>query len=735
MYSITLWDALKFEILNAQEEDLAQEALESIASIARTLSEGTNGPLNAYLRPIIKECKEHMEDAPTKQSQAAARILHKIATVSAQVSNILLTGILPSMFTLYQTADSTAKRRGLLEVFVQLIKANTDVYGDWCTMGTACEKPPENALIHYRDQALEIMSRGLEASSISSVSFRLTCAEGLLYLSKVRGLLSDGDIGKIIRLFYSIVLSEESFGKDEVKESAMNKLVEVAHQKPQVIVHNAFPAFMAQLPDVDVDGSSGYVSVLEAFAKFANEEKVFDTVILRLKNKFSAAVSQNASSTYIVALLSALLYALTKGTNRLEQDPKASTYYHDIVLPLLKQTSSIDVSHPKAFNDETTLDLVGRICNIIVRSQSVDDQEAIASQLYTLFRDTPQAELPPFRVDASPESHKTLIVSTHLLASFHKETRLPCEIELLVATLANYTQQPQLSAPVRSAALRQLSLAINKFYSTLSLKTCLDPLIDAPFELFSSERLDTQRIRIIFACLKGILLRSSPALAILYPQLLAFLAHPKYGTTVAHGFSTLLQPDDLLTKANHCQISGLHKQKSFALLVPRITKSFREAASDQKHNYLIALSGVLRWLPFDVIVDEVDALVLPLLQSLDLSDGSADFVKEAAIASLTEMLLQRPHVVEEHAGSLISRLLANSIGRSEAGTPSKVRAAACRCLMLVPDKLKLEVVLPYRRQVCKKLTAALDDGKREVRSAAVKCRARWLKVDEAGDED
>ena len=115
MYSITLWDALKFEILNAQEEDLAQEALESIASIARTLSEGTNGPLNAYLRPIIKECKEHMEDAPTKQSQAAARILHKIATVSAQVSNILLTGILPSMFTLYQTADSTAKRRGLLE--------------------------------------------------------------------------------------------------------------------------------------------------------------------------------------------------------------------------------------------------------------------------------------------------------------------------------------------------------------------------------------------------------------------------------------------------------------------------------------------------------------------------------------------------------------------------------------------------------------------------------------------
>jgi DNA repair/transcription protein MET18/MMS19 len=52
----------------------------------------------------------------------------------------------------------------------------------------------------------------------------------------------------------------------------------------------------------------------------------------------------------------------------------------------------------------------------------------------------------------------------------------------------------------------------------------------------------------------------------------------------------------------------------------------------------------------------------------------------------------------------------------------------------VADKFKQETVLPYRRQVVKKLVIALDDGKREVRSAAVKCRAKWLGVDDEDDD-
>jgi DNA repair/transcription protein MET18/MMS19 len=729
LYAITLWDSLKFEVLNVQEEDLAQEALAGLAAIARTLSQGTPGSLNAYLKPIIKECNEHLEDAPTKQSQASARFLESIANVSPEVTSLILAGVLPNLFVLFQTADTMAKRRGLLEVLVQLIKANIDVYGDWRTMGPGGEQVGNNALAQFRDQALEVMLNGLETAPSKEVSFRMVCLNGLIQLSKSRGLLSDEDVAKVIQLLHSVVIHEESYGKDEVKEAAINGIVEIAHQKPQVVVDKAFPAFLAQLPDTDADGSHSYSTVLEAFAKLASEEQVFDTVILRLKNKFNTAVGQGASSAYLVALLSAILYALNKGENKLSQNSGTSNYYEQIALPLIQRVSSSDSSHPTAFNDETTLDLVGRICNLIIRYLPTHQQNGIAAELYTLFRGTPQNELPPFNLNVQPEVNKSMIVSTHLLASFRKDTSLPCELQFLVSCLANYAQQPSLSLPVRSASLRQMSLVINKYYTSAALKTCMDPLI-SEFDLLNPEKLDPPRIRIIFACLKGIVLRSSPALNTLYPTLLSLLSHPQYGSTVAQGFTTLLQPDDLLTKANHCQILGLHKHKSFTLLIPNITKSFREADQATKPNYLIALSGALRWMPFDIVVEEVSQLITLLLQSLDLQ--GIDIVKEAAISTLTSTLLEKPQVLEEHTGALISRLLANAAG-NKAGPPS-VRTASLRCLLLVAEKGKEEVLVRYRREVVRRLVFALDDGKREVRAGAVRCRAKWLEADEPDDE-
>ncbi|CAN9135871.1 unnamed protein product [Alternaria alternata] len=706
LYAVTLWDALKFEVLNVQEEDLAKEALAGLAAIARTLSLGTPGSLNAYLKPIIKECNEHLEDAPTKQSQASARFLQSIANVSPEVTRIRLAGkCTPNLFLLFQTADTMAKRRGLLEVLVQLVKANIDVYGDWKKMGPGGAEVGNNALVQFRDQALEVMLNGLETAPVKEVSFRLVCLDGLIQLSKARGLLSDEDIGHVIQLLHSIVIHEESYGKDEIKEAAINGIVEIAHQKPQVVVES-IPGFPC--------AASRYGC------------KWIKQLLDRARSFCQASSSPTRRFFYIHRRtpLSAMLYALKKGENKLSQGSDSSTYYRDIALPLLQRASTSDESHPVAFDDETTLDLVGRICNLIIRYLPIHQQNTVATELYTLFREKPQTELPPFNLNAGTEANKTMIVSTHLLASLRKDAILPCELQLLVSSLANYAQQPSLSLPIRSASLRQMSLVINKYYTSAALKTSMDPLV-AELDLFSPEKLDPPRIRIIFACLKGIVLRSSPALNTLYPTLLSLLSHPKYGITVAQGFTTLLQPDDLLTKENHCQILGLHKHKSFALLVPSITKAFRESDPQTKPNYLIALS----------VVEEVGQLVTLLLQSLDLK--GADSVKEAAIGTLTSTLVEKPEVLEEHAGALISRLLANAtISKENKATPPPpaVRVAALKCLHLVAEKFKEERILGYRREVVRRLVAALDDGKREVRSAAVKCRAKWLLADEPDDE-
>jgi DNA repair/transcription protein MET18/MMS19 len=742
LYYIALWDAVKSEILSPQEEDLAEEALSGLAAIAVSLSQSGSGPLNAYLRPITKECTEHLEDAPTKQSQSSGRILRKVAATSPDANTIVLSNVIPGMFRLYHSADTTTKRRGLLEVLVQLVQSNIEVYGDWRSVGTSGNQPTQNALAQYSDQALGVMADGLSSTPITEVSFRLMCVTGLLQLSKVRQLLSDGDVARIIQQLHDIIIHEASYGTDEIKEAAINGLVDIAHQKPQVVVDNAFPAFMAQLPDSDVGITLNYLPVLEAFAKLGSEEKIFDRVILRLKNKLNSVIQEQASSKYIVALLSAILYALNQGISKLEQDGELSTYYLNLVVPLLLQVSSPDTTHRKAFEDEGTIDLVGRICNIIIRSQPLDLQKKHSAELYKSLQSCgrPTSEYP-----------KETIVSTHIIASLHKDATLPDEIQDLLTTLVDFSLQSSLSSHVRAASLRQLSLVVNKHIPNPSLKSLLEPIFHSPIDLLNSDLLSPPRIRIIFALLKGLVLRNSTLPNTIYPTLLSFLSNPTYGTSIAHGFSIFLQPDDLLTKQNHCQISGLYKQKSFAMLVPNIASGFRDATPKVKPNYLIALSGILRWIPFEIVVEEVTPLVPLLLQSLDLKDE--ELVKTAAIGSLTSILRQRPNAIEEHAGSLISRLLQNSIipssktGPSSNGhpvspnptispssTPPHVRAEALRCMSLVAEALKQETLLPYRRQVVKRLTGALDDKKRVVRWEAVRCRAKWLALDEE-DED
>lgn len=739
LYSVTLWDALKYEILNVQEEDLAEGALKALAEIARQLSPGSDDALNVYLKPVVKESNEHLEDAPTKQSQATGRILHAIVQASPQASNFVLAAVLPNIFTLYQTADTIAKRRGLLEVLVQLLRANSSVYGEWRAIGQSLFAPngtkvtDPNSLAKFSGQALETMSNAVTTVPLKEVSFRLVALDGLLQLVRIRGLLDDDEASSIIKVFYEVVIKEESHGRDEMKSAAIQGLVDLAHQKPQLVVDKAFPAFMAELPDTDTDSSAAYVPVLEAFAKLSSEDKIFDTVVLRLRNKLNTAVHQGASSTYIQAILTATLYAFSHGAVSLEGTEEHCPYYKDVFLPLLTQISDRGNPSRHVLHDELTLDLMGRVCNLILRRQTTEFQKQFCE---VLPRYIPNPEkISPRATDESLSDTRTMVLHTHLLAALRRDVQQEQDHDTLLKNLIALSTLPELSVKVRSAILSQISLVVNKSIPTSSLKPILSPLLEPPKGLLSSVTLNQSNIRVIFAITRALVLRNASLTNNLLPTLLTLLSDSDHGTTVARGFTTLLQPDDILTKENHCVVSGLHQQKAFHLLVPPLAASFATQAPHAKTNGLVALSGVLRGLPYSVVEPELPALTPLLLQSLD-APAEHD-VRASAIDTLTAVLAHSPKPLEEHVGSLIARLLGAATverGAGAAASPARVRVKALVCLALVPARLRGEVVMPYRRQVVKRLTAALDDGRRAVRSEAVKCRAKWMELGEVDDD-
>lgn len=701
MYSITLWDALKFEILNAQEDDLSEEALTALEAISRQLSLSAHTEaLETYLRPIAKECNEHLEDTPTKQSTASSRILKAVSQGSQESSNLISLAVLPQVFAFYKSADSLPRRRGLLEVLNAILQANLVVFSQWrrketsrddvvASHSTATLRPTPNGLVEFNETAARSLTIALTATPIKEVSFRLLVLETLRNLAMIKQVLDEASITQVVRTLDDIVIKEESFGKDELKAAAIDALVELAQQKPQLLIEIAFPDFMAQLPDTDAGSDKPYVPVLEAFAKLSVEPQVFKTVILRLKNKFYAAARQDASTKYLMSILSAILHAFLKGSPNLQDPALFGVYYQDIVVNLLKDARTIGGALRSCTNVQqpVVLDLIGRICNAIVRTQPWVAQTEICRNVYTMFQPVELSAKAPFNVQ--DPKFQDMLISTHLLAALQREAKPHTDLqELLTATIA-FASDDKLHSQITHAATSQISLLVNKFIpntETTAILSAVSALL--PNSTATSTPPNPQSITIAFSILHAAILRTHRTVfTLLQTHILPLLSTPT-GPTIAHHLSTLLAPSTTLTKENHCQIFTLHKQRLFALTVPNLVATFRatETTAATKRSILVALSGLLYYIPYELLraqKEELENLVPLLLQSLTLTGGGEEGSKDDATSvrqrsiTLIERIVHDEDsraVLSSHVASLVNRLL--DIATGVASTPTGTDAGA-----------------------------------------------------------
>ena len=778
LYAITLWDAVKFEILNSQEVDLAEEALRVLFEIGHSLSSTAHvRPLQNYLKSICKECNEHLEDTPTKQSSATGQILQAIAESSAESAATVVKGVFPQLLQFYQRADNIPRRRGLLEVAVKVIQANVSVFGHW--------RHDEPAKSHYRsgaippdhvsslavlgeisEQTLDALLATVETTSISEVSFRVLAIDGLEGLTLIRGLLDQPAITKVIKQLDSIIISEASHGRDEVKAKAIDVLVDVARQKPQMVLEEAFPAFMAELPDTDPEPSKHYVPILEAFAKLSAEPQVFNTVVIRLKSKLYAALRLKASTKYTESILSAILYAFQYTSLDSAAAARLAPYYSEVVTPLLKDIAaggSEQLLQSATAPGPLVYDLIGRICNFILRPQPFPAQIEICQNTYTLFRASEPMSLPPFH-DSSPRQGLTMITSTHILAALQVEAKPHADVSELLVALVDYALKPSLNHSTAISTVAQISLLVNKYASIPQLTTTTLGYLDETSYLLAAQSVTEKSLRVVFAMVKGLVLRADPKLKTILPRLLVHFTDPTKGTFTAQALAGLIAPDPFLTKENHCKIYSIYRQRFFSLITPLLVTSFRSVASSHaadkelsKSNYLVALSGIVQHVPYELLHTQLEDLIPLLVQSLTLQDVAA---KASAIATLSKVVMHDSKMLESHVASLISRLLdvaslptateqrrtapapkypqltSATIGSQFSSTrPPKVRAAALACLGSFVGSLRDQCLVSYQRQTVSRLTAALDDSRRSVRAEAVRCRAAWLALAAEDDDD
>lgn len=277
---------------------------------------------------------------------------------------------------------------------------------------------------------------------------------------------------------------------------------------------------------------------------------------------------------------------------------------------------------------------------------------------------------------------------------------------------------------IRQAILRQIGLLTNKFLLPQDTDAVLGIMKNLILGLSETTSPPKYAVRVVFWIAKGLILRLAHTDQTL-ERLLNLLSARECGIACARGFGLLLAPDEVLSKENGAKIRLLARQKVFNICVPNIAKDFRTANPVTKSNYLIALSGILKHMPTEVVMPEIDSILPLLLQSLDLEDSD---VKAATIQTLTVVSQENPKAVEGHVGSLVSRLL-KCVTYPKVNS-ANVRHNALRCLRIFPGRIKDSTLLPYKNAVTRGLLNVLDDPKRIVRKEAVECRAAWFNMDE-----
>lgn len=775
-YSITLWDSVKYEILTAQEVGLADEALLVLGAIAEALSESpkaihqnapsegmdftpTSTPLEQYLKPVNKECLEHLHEPAQRQAKASGDILKAVASATIASFTIVAEAVIPQMVKIYQSFDDIAQKRAILEALNQVLEAAIKVFGTWREAGSAHINP----LDKFKDGLLTLYSQALMATVKEEVSFRLAAAKGLLCMSALRNYLEDNEIGLVVQHFDEIVLKEESYGRDELKKIAMIGLAEISRSKPRLIMDITFPSFLSNLPENEDDAEkvSSYQSILEGLAEISTEKEPFETLCRRMLNKFDALARgpSRQAYPYSCAILSTLLFVLDRSS---KVDPSSvKSYFSRGVVESSKAVAAAGSTDTlNIFRNAAILDLVGRIGNLLVRTALMDQKRQVGDNVYTLFASDKMVASRTV-LTAAEVNPDSMILSTWLMAGLPKDFQILAFSDKFRTTLTldeiiSFTRACS-SPAVQVACLRQLSLCVNKHLGSQDLEIA-NNILRKSFDGLQASSMDVSdqapvevELRLIFAMSKALILRTTSNTNALLEGLLSLLDATKYKSHVSKlasaGFSSILAPDDVLSKTNGAQIRLLAPQRVFQTLTPLIAARFRDSASsEEKENYLTALSGILSTLPSKIVMPELPTLMPLLLQSLDLADQN---VKFATLQTLAVVIAHNPTALEAsgHIAALTKRLLSTaslvqSLSKQKAvASLPKTRRLAITCIALMPAHITgigaiTNPLLLLKREVLQGLAAALDDPRRDVRKEAVDARAAWIRgVDDAPEDD
>ncbi|CCG81703.1 putative DNA repair/transcription protein [Taphrina deformans PYCC 5710] len=717
-YNNELWVALKYELIQSEEDLLEEVVLQALRAVTGCFSRGLDhmpksGSLSRWLQNIIMDTNAQLREPELKSAKPCGKILFNVAMASGVCLTIVIQAVLPGLIAICQESDGTDKEANLLQVILSLIEASSQ----HANRDKLTDNQDSLCLTSLKGDLLDLLRPiviNFQNYNADVQNAAVACLQNLIM---IRGLLSDHEAEQIVKHFICTVID----GSHDKHNPAMLGLSKIATVRPQLILNQAFPTLLASLPDQADDLLAAkdqeiVEHILKCLTELSSERVIFNCLIVRVLCRIDACITANESCNWYVLLL------LNTLQNGLKHFSGCEGQFYDKVVPVLCLKLS---DHPRSeLSSAKVLAVLSNIMNIIIRGCSSAKQALIANNFMAYFglEAEPSSmalatiHFDPFAETCHNESRtNTISIFVAAVAGLRRDISIISKldrklIEVSLLTLTKTSDQDQ-----RESIYVLMASLINK----CSSESDVDQVLQLIWPDITSESVDNLELTLWIA--KGLILRSHKAAKTLTDHIINLMGHAELYQCVADKFETLLRPHHLLDKENHANIKGLNKQKFYHFVVPRLVKELNNAPNERRAAYLTALSVTIANTPKAVCIADLTNVFPVLLQCVDLSSNA---VKQSAITTILAIGTEGKAIVGSHLSTLVPSLLLCTEPLI-CNTP-RVRIASLQLLGFLVELIRADKLQPYKNRIIRTLGNVLDDKRRLVRREAVLTRQKYF---------
>ncbi|KAI6041215.1 ARM repeat-containing protein [Pisolithus marmoratus] len=736
--------------------------------------EGQPDSMDDFVQTVCGDCLDAIGDPEKPQAKAGMKILCSFISIarmlfqyfSHRVLQLTDTGVenltsyaiaqaAEKLVTIFHDPMEVSNRPSVIALLTDLLNSlappeDLPTPDKRVVTASSSTSFSQDLLTPSKDAVLGLLTVGLKAPSA-----RVPSLHGLAALIRVPSAVTKDELGYIVFEVSEFVGKEP----DEAEDSTSD------------ILPPLFLALPDRAPPRDAHSQrAAYRRAPSALSQLRTHPEPFETFVIRLTTKLDLlssplpSASANAPSTdgldakemepvaaYAHAILTALGNTLSAKVSKSRPDADVPKYINTLLPHLFRLCIEAAVVHDqRVFAGIRLLHAVARVTTLLVEASPTTSQNTFFDSLVSAYLDGrvksitgaefafSSEEFKPMDAGASTRQRNTVL----LYAAAHVPMRGDVSLDASrlsgrLANLVTWCSYDSCTASQREAALDILASLVNRHADDIAdfLSYQLNDYWSKVVYNRTIPASDRRNVVALWA--SALLVRSHPSAMAFTDKLFILIDDgDEVGWEAAHALGMLATKDEVLTKRNHAIVKILYAQKYLDAVVPRILEAIQTVTGSSRETaYLVALASVLNAVPKALYLSQMIKLMPLVIRGLILEDPALRVDIINILTNTVDAASDEGSSLTTYASTLVLVMLKNSMVADMPDPVSvcllsgdklvllteveytiiglqRVRIAALKYLVLLPDVIRYHVLHPYKAQVLKELGKILDDPRR-----------------------